>query len=105
MDGKKEGNSATVVVYSTPACPYCTMAKGYLESRKVKFEDVDVSRNRDRAIEMMKKSGQAGVPVLEINNRIIVGFDRVAIDEALSGAKRVDAAAAKNNILFDFFNR
>jgi glutaredoxin 3 len=104
-DGTKDGSGPSVIVYSTNSCPYCTMAKGYLESRKVKFEDVDVSYDRKRATEMVKKSGQMGVPVLDINGRIIVGFDKRAIDEALSGAKPADAAAVKNNALFDFLYR
>ncbi len=79
MDGKRN-----VVVYSTSTCPYCTIAKEYLGSKKVAFEDVDVSQDRKRAIEMIKKSGQMGVPVLDINGKIIVGFDKAAIDAALS---------------------
>ena len=67
---------AKVIVYSTPTCPYCRMAKEYLKGRKVKYEDVDVSANRKKAEEMIRKSGQMGVPVLDIGGKIIVGFDR-----------------------------
>lgn len=73
----------SVKVYSTPTCPYCTMAKKYLESKNVQFEDVDVSANREAATEMVSKSGQRGVPVLDINGSIIVGFDKDRIDSAL----------------------
>jgi glutaredoxin 3 len=69
-----------VKVYSTPACPWCTVAKNYLKSKNVQFEDVDVSRNREAAMEMIQKSGQRGVPVLDINGSIIVGFDQATID-------------------------
>jgi glutaredoxin 3 len=78
----KMGN---IIVYSTNTCPYCHMAKDYLRSKSVSFEDVDVGSDRARAQEMIDKSGQMGVPVLDINGKIIVGFDRAAIDEALSG--------------------
>ncbi len=74
-----------VTVYSTKTCPYCSLAKEYLKSKNVPYEDVDVGSDRAKAQEMMKKSGQMGVPVIEINGKIIVGFDRGAIDEALSG--------------------
>ena len=69
-----------VKVYSTPSCPWCTVAKNYLTSKNVKFEDIDVSRNRKAAMEMVQKSGQRGVPVLDINGSIIVGFDQTTID-------------------------
>lgn len=74
----------SVIVYSTPTCPYCQAAKRYLASRGIPFEDIDVSRNRAAAIEMIRKSGQQGVPVLDINGEIIVGFDRPRIDAALA---------------------
>ena len=73
-----------VIVYSTAHCPYCKMAKEYLTQRGVKFEDVDVGADRARAMEMVRKSGQMGVPVLDINGQIIVGFNKPAIDAALS---------------------
>lgn len=72
-----------VKVYSTPTCPYCVMAKNFLRQKKVEFEDIDVSMNREAAIEMIEKSGQMGVPVLDINGNIIIGFDRNAIEAAL----------------------
>ncbi|MDD5556634.1 MAG: glutaredoxin domain-containing protein [bacterium] len=72
-----------VVVYSTPTCPYCVKAKGFLKEKGVAFEDVDVSADRARADEMVKKSGQMGVPVLDIGGEIVVGFDRERITAAL----------------------
>lgn len=63
-----------VIVYSTPSCPYCVMAKTFLKERNIPFEDVDVSRDRARAMEMVEKSGQMGVPVIDIDNNILVGF-------------------------------
>ena len=70
----------TVKVYSTPSCPWCTVAKNFLASKNVQFEDVDVSRNREAAMEMIQKSGQRGVPVIDINGKIIVGFDQATIE-------------------------
>ncbi len=73
----------SVVVYSTPSCPYCTLAKKYLNEKSVPYEDYDVSRDQVRAEEMIQKSGQMGVPVLDVNGRIIVGFSPAAIESAL----------------------
>jgi len=73
-----------VIVYSTNTCPYCTLAKDYLASKGVRFVDHNVSNDRQMAMEMIKKSGQMGVPVLDIKGKIIVGFDRPRIDAALA---------------------
>lgn len=70
----------SVKVYSTPSCPWCTVAKNYLTSRNIPFEEIDVTRNREAAVEMIQKSGQRGVPVIDIDGTIIVGFDQGAID-------------------------
>jgi len=72
-----------VTVYSTPTCPFCHKAKEYLEEKGVEFEDVDVSENEKKQKEMIDKSGQMGVPVLDINGTVIVGFDQAKMDEAL----------------------
>ncbi|MDP4093653.1 MAG: glutaredoxin family protein [Bacillota bacterium] len=73
-----------VKVYSTPTCPWCKVAKQYLSSKNVPYEDIDVSRDRNAAMEMINKSGQRGVPVLDINGKIIIGFDQAAIDSLIS---------------------
>lgn len=75
---------AKVTVYSTPTCPYCKMAKAYLTDNQVAFEDVDVSSDEARAHEMIEKSGQMGVPVLDIDGQIIIGFDRDEIAKVLN---------------------
>jgi len=72
-----------VKVYTTPTCPYCIRAKQYLTDNKIQFESIDVSENQDKAKEMMDKSGQMGVPVLDIDGKIIVGFDKEEIQKAL----------------------
>jgi len=73
-----------VIIYSTPTCPWCTKVKDYLSSKNVAFEDYDVSKNQEKAVEMVQKSGQRGVPVLDINGQIIVGFDKTGIDKLLN---------------------
>jgi glutaredoxin-like YruB-family protein len=73
----------TVKVYSTPTCPYCIRVKQYLKENNVDFEDFDVSRDQAKADEMVEKSGQIGVPVLDIEGEIIVGFDKEQIKKAL----------------------
>jgi glutaredoxin 3 len=73
-----------VKVYSTPTCPYCKMAKQFLTENNVAFEDIDVSVNQNLAHEMIQKSGQMGVPVIEIDGRIVVGFDRTKIKQLLA---------------------
>ena len=64
----------SVRLYSTPKCPYCVQAKRYLKEQGIPFEEYDVSKNRQKADEMMRKSGQMGVPVLDVNGRVLVGF-------------------------------
>ncbi|MEE8637648.1 MAG: glutaredoxin family protein [Candidatus Margulisiibacteriota bacterium] len=72
-----------VKVYSTPTCPYCKMVKQFLSENNIQFEDVDVSSNQAAAQEMVAKSGQMGVPVLDINGQIVVGFDKARIKQLL----------------------
>lgn len=73
-----------VIVYSTPTCPYCMYAKEFFKKNNVPFEDVDVSRDRARAEEMIRKSGQMGVPVVDINGEILVGYQPEIFAELLS---------------------
>ncbi|MDP3742438.1 MAG: Uxx-star family glutaredoxin-like (seleno)protein [Candidatus Micrarchaeota archaeon] len=73
-----------VIVYSTPTCPYCHMAKDFLKKNGVKYSDIDVSADEQKAEEMVKKSGQMGVPVIDIDGKIIVGYDLPAIKKALA---------------------
>lgn len=75
-----------VIIYSTGTCPYCNLAKEYLASLGIKYLDINVQADPDKLNEMARKSGQASVPVLDINGQIVVGFDRPAINEALAAA-------------------
>ena len=74
---------ANVKVYSTQTCPYCHMAKDFLTESGIQFEDIDVSGNQAAAQQMIKKSGQMGVPVLDIDGQIVVGFDKGKIKKLL----------------------
>ena len=80
---EKETEEMTVKVYSTPTCPYCKMAKDFLRQNNIAFEDLDVSVDQTAAQEMINRSGQMGVPQLDIDGQIIVGFDKSAIKKAL----------------------
>lgn len=73
----------SVTVYSTPSCSWCQLAKEHLTTSGISFEDVDVSMDQQQAREMVEKSGQMGVPVIDIDGEIIVGFDRARIDSLL----------------------
>lgn len=72
-----------VKVYSTDTCMWCTKVKQYLNQLNVDFEDLNVDENINYQEEMIKKSHQSGVPVLDINGTIIIGFNKEAIDNAL----------------------
>ena len=72
-----------VKVYSTPTCPWCIRTKQFLKDHNISFEDIDVSSNQQAAEEMVQRSGQMGVPVVDINGQIIVGFDKEKINTAL----------------------
>ncbi|HDL85838.1 MAG TPA: NrdH-redoxin [Candidatus Acetothermia bacterium] len=72
-----------VTIYTTPSCSWCQATKEYLRTREIDFEEVDVSADMRRAMEMVEKSGQQGVPVLDIDGEITVGFDRSRIDTLL----------------------
>lgn len=75
--------AAKVIVYSTPTCPYCVRVKDYLKSNSVNFESIDVSSDQDAAQQMVEKSGQMGVPVVDIDGEIIIGFDKAKINSIL----------------------
>lgn len=74
----------SVTVYSTTWCAFCHAAKDYFDKLGVKYTDHDVEKEPKYAEESVKKSGQMGIPVIDINGTIIVGFDRPKIDAALA---------------------
>lgn len=72
-----------ITLYSTPSCVYCKKAKDYFKQKRVPFTEYNVARDMRRAEEMVKKSGQMGVPVIDVNGKIIIGFNQPEIDRAL----------------------
>jgi len=72
-----------VLLFTTPTCSYCTLAKRYFRENKIRFREVDVSKNEAAAKDIQRKTGQTGVPVIFINNRPIVGFDKAKINKML----------------------
>ena len=72
-----------VKIYTTTSCPYCHLAIDFFKENKVEYEEVNVQEDSDAAKEMVEKSGQMGVPVIMIGDKIIVGFDKEKIKAAL----------------------
>jgi glutaredoxin-like YruB-family protein len=73
-----------VVIYSTPTCPYCKRAKDYLSQKGIPYTDYNVATDKDKIREMIQKSGQMGVPVIAVDDEIIIGFNQAKLDELLS---------------------
>ena len=74
---------AAIKVYSTSTCPWCHVLKDYQKKKNIAFDEIDVSTDHEAARKMVEKSGQMGVPQIEINGKMIVGFDKNAIDAEL----------------------
>jgi glutaredoxin-like YruB-family protein len=72
-----------VKLYTTSVCPFCHRAKDFLRDNKIKFEEISLENNPKAVKEMIDKSGQTGVPVIDINGTIIIGFDAEKIKKAL----------------------
>lgn len=72
-----------VIMFSTPTCTYCRKAKQYFRQKQVPFRDVDVSKDQAAARDMVRRSGQQGVPQIQIGSKVVVGFDRPKIDRLL----------------------
>ena len=83
MAEQKVKKQPRVIVFSTPTCTYCNMAKKYFRQQGVRFRDVDVSRDPAAARDMQRKSGQMGIPVIDIGGRVVVGFDKNKINQML----------------------
>jgi glutaredoxin 3 len=73
----------TVLVFTAPACSWCRRVKQYLKEHHITFKEIDISRNAHAAKDIMRRTGQAGVPVLLIDNRPVVGFNKSMIDRLL----------------------
>jgi len=72
-----------VIIYTTPTCVYCQMAKEFFKERSIAYEEKNVSSDKEALDEMIQKSGQMGTPVIDIDGKIIIGFDEAAIKESL----------------------
>ncbi|ABV33560.1 MULTISPECIES: glutaredoxin family protein [Pseudothermotoga] len=72
-----------ITVYTAPGCPYCVKVKSYLRELGLKFTEVDVSKSQKDAEKLVRRTGQTGVPVVEIGNQLVIGFDRARIDKLL----------------------
>ena len=81
-----------VKIYTTPTCPYCKLAKSYMDEQGVAYEEIDVAADSEAAQEMVKVSGQMGVPVIMVDDQVIVGWNKTALEEAL-GSKKAKAKA------------
>jgi glutaredoxin-like YruB-family protein len=83
MKADKKRKQPRVVIFTTPTCSYCKTAKKYFRQQGIRFKDVDVSRDSAAARDMVRRSGQQGVPVILIGSKVVVGFDRPKIDKLL----------------------
>lgn len=73
-----------ITIYTSPTCSFCQQAKTYLNEKGVKYEEKDVTKDSKFADEAAQKSGQFGVPVIEIDSKVIIGFDQAALDKELA---------------------
>lgn len=76
-----------VKVYSTPTCPYCKMAKTYLDEQGIKYQDFDVTQDVGAKDEMIEKSGQMGVPVITVDGQLVIGYDRERLEGLLKAGE------------------
>ena len=77
-----------VLVFTTPTCPWCVRVKKYLRERHVPFREIDVARDQRAARDLVRRTGQQGVPVVEIDGKPIIGFDKPKIDKLLGLSPR-----------------
>ena len=82
-DKRPKKSTKKIIVFSTPTCPYCVMAKNYLKSKNVDFTEVDLTKQQDQIQKMIDKSGQTGVPQIWIGDKVIMGFDKLTINTEL----------------------
>ena len=80
----QQNSQPKVIIFTTPTCSYCNIAKRYFREKSIRFTDVDVSRDQRAAADMQRRTGQTGVPVIMINNRSVVGFDKSKINRMLN---------------------
>lgn len=88
-DDKKENQNSKIIVYSATWCAFCHAVKDYLDKKGIKYTDKDVEKDPAAGLEAVDKSGQRGIPVLDVDGTIILGFDRPKIDFALKDKQLV----------------
>jgi len=74
---------AKITIYSTPTCTYCQLAKQFFTENDMQYTEIDVAADADKRTEMIEKTGQMGVPVIEIDDQVVVGFDEGKVREML----------------------
>lgn len=79
----EEKKQPRVIIFTTPSCSYCGTAKAYLRQKKVRFKEVDISKDERAARDVVKRTHQQGVPVLDIGGKVVIGFDRPKINQLL----------------------
>lgn len=82
MSQVQSNKQVKVIIYSTPYCQFCKQVKAYFDEKGIEWREVDVMEDSSAAEEMIKKSGQMGVPVIDYHGQIIVGFNKLALDRA-----------------------
>ncbi len=73
-----------VVIYTTPTCAYCKATKEFFKENKIQYSEKNVAEDKDAAKEMIERSGQMGVPVIDVDGKLVIGFDRNALKKALA---------------------
>lgn len=72
-----------ITIYTTPSCVYCKVAKDYFQKNNLEYKEINVAIDEEAQQEMIKKSGQMGVPVIDVNGTIVIGFNKMQIEKAL----------------------
>jgi len=72
-----------VKIYTIPTCPWCLKTKEFLKKNKIKFEEINAASNKKAAKEIINKSGQTSVPVIDVDGKLILGFDESKLKKAL----------------------
>jgi len=81
--GEKKVSPKKVVIYSTPTCPICRMAKQYFSRKGISYQEINVAADKEAAHEMIHMSGQMGVPVILVDDKVMVGFNQFELDKLL----------------------
>ncbi|MCL5048295.1 MAG: glutathione S-transferase N-terminal domain-containing protein [Firmicutes bacterium] len=83
MENETTAKRHRVLVFTTPTCPWCNRAKAFLREKQVPYREIDVSKDHRAAADLVRRSGQMGVPVIEIDNQIVIGFDQRKVSQLL----------------------